>query len=107
MEQKSWQDLREGGFRIFFVGLFSLLIAFIIYSRLTMPSSGLLNVESNELTGLAYGMLAITAASMASILYGVYVIFHSEQKRVAGDSARSLISFITSTFTAGTTGLLW
>jgi hypothetical protein len=98
MEQKSWQDLREGGFRVFFIGLFSLLIAFIIYSRLTMPSSGLLNVESNELTGLAYGMLAITAASMASILYGVYVIFHSEQKRVAGDSARSLISFITNTF---------
>jgi hypothetical protein len=98
MEEKSWQGLREGGFRVFFVGLFSLLIAFIIYSRLTMPSSDLLRVESHELMGLAYGTLAITAASMASILYGAYIIFRSEQMRTAVGSGSSLISFITSTF---------
>ena len=98
MEQKSWQDLREAGFRVFFVGLFSLIIAFIIYSRLTMPSSGLLTVESQELIGLAYGMLAIIAASMTSIFYGVYIIFRSEQKRVVDDTAGSMVSFITGTF---------
>ena len=92
--------MREGGFRVFFVGLFSLLIAFIIYSRLTMPSSDLLRVESHELIGLAYGTLAITAASMASILYGSYIIFRSEQMRIAvgSDNNSSLISFIMSTF---------
>jgi hypothetical protein len=98
MEEKSWQGLREGGFRVFFVGLFSLLIAFIIYSRLTMPSSELLRVESYELMGLAYGMLAITAASMASMVYGAYIIFRSEQMRTAVSSSNSLISFITSAF---------
>jgi hypothetical protein len=100
MEVKSWQGLREGGFRVFFVGLFSLLIAFIIYSRLTVPSSDLLRVESHELIGLAYGTLAITAASMASILYGSYIIFRSEQMRIAvgSDNNSSLISFIMSTF---------
>jgi hypothetical protein len=98
MEEKSWQGLRESGFRVFFVGLFSLLIAFIIYSRLTMPSSELLKVESYELMGLAYGMLAITAASIASLVHGTYIIFRSEQMRTAVGSSNSLISFITSAF---------
>jgi hypothetical protein len=102
MEEKSWQGFRESGFRVFFVGLFSLLIAFIIYSRLTIPSSDLLRVESHELMGLAYGTLAITAASMASILYGTYIIFRSEQMRNTVDSgsssSNSLFSFIISTF---------
>jgi hypothetical protein len=100
MEEKSWQGMREGGFRVFFVGLFSLLIAFIIYSKLTMPSSDPLSVESHELIELAYGMLAIIAASMASILYGAYIIFRSQQMRTAvgAGSGRSLISFITNAF---------
>src|ERR671925_1110956 len=102
MEEKSWQGFRESGFRVFFVGLFSLLIAFIIYSRLTIPSSDLLRVESHELMGLAYGTLAITAASMASILYGTYIIFRSEQMRntvgSGSSSSNSLFSFIMSTF---------
>ena len=102
MEEKSWQGFRESGFRVFFVGLFSLLIAFIIYSRLTIPSSDLLRVESHELMGLAYGTLAITAASMASILYGTYIIFRSEQMRntvgSGSSSSNSLFSFIISTF---------
>lgn len=98
MEEKKWQALRESGFRIVFVGFFSLIIAFIIYSRLTAPSSELLRVESQELTGLAWSMLAITAASMASIAYGAYVIFRSEYIRTALSPTdnNSLVSFITS-----------
>lgn len=98
MEYKKWQALRESGFRVFFVGFFSLVIAFLIYSRLTMPSSELLRVESQELMGLAWGMLAITAASMASIAYGTYVIFRSEHIRTAQGPTNSLISFITGAF---------
>jgi hypothetical protein len=98
MEEKKWQSLRESGFRVFFVGFFSLIIAFIIYSRLTMPSSELLRVESQELTGLAWGMLAITAASMASMAYGAFIIFRSEYIRTALGPTNSLISFITGAF---------
>src|ERR671914_97640 len=98
MEEKKWQALRESGFRVFFVGFFSLIIAFIIYSRLTMPSSELLRVESQELTGLAWGMLAITAASMASMAYGAYIIFRSEYIRTSLGPTNRLISFITGAF---------
>jgi hypothetical protein len=99
MKEREWQSLRESGFRVFFVGFFSLIIAFIIYSRLTMPSSELLRVESHQLTGLAWGMLAITAASMASMAYGAYVIFRSEDIRAAlGPNNNSLISYITRAF---------
>ena len=98
MEEKKWQTLRESGFRVFFVGFFSLIIAFVIYSRLTMPSSELLRIESQELTGLAWGMLAITAASMASMAYGTYVIFRSEYIRTSSSPTNSLISFITGVF---------
>jgi hypothetical protein len=100
MKEKKWQSLRESGFRVFFVGFFSLVIAFLIYSRLTMPTSELLRVESHELIGLAYGVLAITAASIASMLYGAYMIFRSEQIRTALDSTDSLISFITGPFSS-------
>jgi hypothetical protein len=98
MEEKKWQALRESGFRVFFVGLFSLVIAFLIYSRLTTPSSELLRVESQDLMGLAWGMLAITAASIASMVYGAYVIFRSEHIRTALGPTNSLISFITGAF---------
>ena len=98
MEEKKWQALRESGFRVLFVGFFSLIIAFIIYSRLTMPSSELLRIESQELTGLAWGMLAITTASMASMAYGAYLIFRSEYIRTASSPTNSLIPFITGAF---------
>jgi hypothetical protein len=104
MHQKNWQALRESGFRVLFVGAFSLAIAFIIYSQFTMPSSEPLRVESEELTGLAWGMLAISAASMASMVYGAYIIFRSEQIRTATTTTTSvgavngLISFITAAF---------
>lgn len=96
MDEKRWQGLRESGFRIFFVGLFSLVIAFIIYSRLTVPSSDPLVIEAQQLRNLAYAILAITAASMASMIYGSYTIFRSEQMRSAGSN--SLVSFITGAF---------
>ena len=101
MEEKNWQALRESGFRVLFVGAFSLAIAFIIYSQFTTPSSEPLRVESEELTGLAWGMLAICGASMASMVYGAYIIFRSEQIRTTTTTlgaAKSLISFITAAF---------
>ena len=96
MDEKRWQGLRESGFRIFFVGLFSLVIAFLIYSRLTIPSSDPLAIEAQQLRNLAYAVLVITAASMASMVYGAYAIFRSEQIHSAGSN--SLISFITGAF---------
>ena len=104
MDQKNWAALRESGFRVLFVGAFSLAIAFIIYSQFTMPSSEPVRVESEELTGLAWGMLAISAASMASMVYGAYIIFRSEQIRTTAATTttvgaeNSLISFITAAF---------
>ncbi|MFL6503228.1 MAG: hypothetical protein ACJ70W_06790, partial [Nitrososphaera sp.] len=98
MEEKNWQALRESGFRALFVGAFSLVIAFIIYSRLTTPSSELVRIESQQLIGLAWGMLALTVASMAAILRGIYIIFRSERIRTASGPVNSLISFIVATF---------
>jgi len=96
MDEKRWQSLRESGFRIFFVGLFSLVIAFVIYSRFTVPSTDPLAIGAQQLSNLAYAVLAITAASMASMLYGMYTIFRSEQMRPASNN--NLISFITGAF---------
>jgi hypothetical protein len=100
MQEKSWQTLRESGFRVLFVGAFSLVIAFIIYSQFTTPSSDPLRVETEKLMGLAWGMIAISAASMASMVYGAYTIFRSEQIRttMVATAANSLISFITIAF---------
>lgn len=97
MDEKQWQGLRESGFRILFVGLFSLVIAFVIYSRLTVPSSDPPVLQAQQLRNLGYAILAITASAMASILYGSYRIFLAEQMRAAGSN--SLISFITGAFT--------
>src|SRR3712207_2901207 len=100
MDAKNCQALRESGFRVLFVGAFSLVIAFIISSQFTMPSSEPLRAESEKLTGLAWGMLAISAASMAAMVYGAYIIFRSEQIRTTtvAATANSLISFITAAF---------
>ena len=95
MDESRWSGKRESGFRVLFAGLFSLVIAFVLYSRLTVPSSDLM-VNTQNLTNLAYAVLAITAASMASILYGAYTILRSEQIRNQGGS--SLVTFITDAF---------
>lgn len=96
MDEIRWQNLRESGFRILFVGFFSLVIAFVIYSRFTAPSSEPLAIEAQQLGNLAYAVLAITVASMASMFYGAITIFRSEQMRIADNN--SLISFITGAF---------
>jgi hypothetical protein len=90
----SWQELRDRGFRILFLGLFSIAIAFIIYSRLSMPSG--VPIESSQLTNMAYAILAVTAASMAAALYGAYSIFRSEKTRTANTD--KLVAFITGAF---------
>ena len=95
MDGKRWQSMRESGFRVLLAGGFSLLIAYVLYSRFTVPSSGMM-VNAQNLTNLAYGMLAITAVSMASMLYGAYTILRSEQLRTAGTN--SLMAFITRAF---------
>ncbi|HEX2013789.1 MAG TPA: hypothetical protein VLA68_01050 [Nitrososphaera sp.] len=95
MDDRRWQGMRESGFRVLFAGLFSLAIAYVIYARLTVPSSDVI-VQPSNLANLAYAVLAITAASMASIMYGAYTILRSEQLRSAGSN--SLVSFITGAF---------
>jgi hypothetical protein len=95
MEDLRWRRMRESGFRVLFAGIFSLVIAFVLYSRLTVPSSDLA-VPTQHLTNLAYAILAITAASMASAMYGAYTILRSEQVRTAGSS--SLMSFVSAPF---------
>jgi hypothetical protein len=92
---EQWRSIRESGFRILFAGLFSLVIAFVLYSRFSVPSSGLI-VDSQELAGLGYAVLAITFASMASVLYGIRTILRAEQIRNLGRD--SLMSFITNAF---------
>jgi hypothetical protein len=94
---KQWQDLRERGFRILLVGLFSLILAFIIYSRFSVPSSDPLAIEYQKLMGIAYGILLITAIGIASMIYGSLTILNSERIRTCGNS-NSLIYRITSPF---------
>jgi hypothetical protein len=94
----SLQAGRESGYRVLFTGLFSLAIAFIIYSGLS-GTSGDAALAASQLTNLAYGVLAITAAALAASMYGAYTIFQAEQARSAG--AGTLVSFITGAFSGG------
>ncbi|MFY9565521.1 MAG: hypothetical protein WAM27_00805 [Nitrososphaeraceae archaeon] len=70
-------NMRNSGFRIVFIGLFSLILAFIIYSRLTSPSEQTTMIIP-ELRNLAYAILAITFASLISIAYGISRILKAE-----------------------------
>lgn len=89
----AWKAGRESGYRALFVGGFSLAIAFIIYSSLSGTSGA---VRAQDLMGMAYATLAITAATMAAATYGAYRIFRSEQARLAG--GLGLMSFVTGAF---------
>jgi hypothetical protein len=89
----AWKARRESGYRTLFVGAFSLAIAFIIYSSLSGTSGA---VQAQDLTGMAYATLAITAASMAAATYGAYRIFRAEQAHLSGGSG--LMSFVTGAF---------
>jgi len=93
MDQERWHGMRESGFRVLFAGIFSLVIAFVIYSGITAPSSEPV-IYGQHLTNIAYAILAITAASIASAMYGAHTILRSEHLRTAGSN--SLIAFITS-----------
>jgi hypothetical protein len=95
MDEARWAALRDSGFRILFAGIFSLIIAFVLYSRLTVPGADLA-VNAQNLTNLAYAILAITGASMASILYGAYTILRAEQLRTQGSN--TLIAYVTGAF---------
>lgn len=79
---KERMNLQNSGFRIVFVGLFSLILAFIIYSRLTSPSEQTTMIIP-ELRNLAYAILAITFVSLASIGYGICRILKAERQGAA------------------------
>jgi len=78
---EQWINLRDSGFRMAVIGLFSLILAFIIYSRLTAPSEQTTMIIP-ELKNLAYAIFAITFASLASIGYGIYRILKAQQQIV-------------------------
>ncbi|MDQ4012865.1 MAG: hypothetical protein M3146_03970, partial [Thermoproteota archaeon] len=63
------RDIRSSGFRMALIGLVSLVLAFLIYSRLTSPT-GQTPMIIPELKNLAYTVLAITFMSLGSIGYG-------------------------------------
>jgi hypothetical protein len=88
-------NMRNSGFRIVFIGLFSLILAFIIYSRLTSPSEQT-TVIIPELRNLAYAILAITFASLISIAYGISRILKAERHGEANPS--STIYYIATVF---------
>ena len=86
-------NMRNSGFRIVFIGLSSLILAFIIYSRLTSPSEQTTMIIP-ELRNLAYAILAITFASLISIAYGILRILTAERH---GDAKPdSMLYYITS-----------
>jgi hypothetical protein len=88
-------NMRNSGFRIVFIGLFSLILAFILYSRLTSPSEEATMIVP-ELRNLAYAILAITFASLISIVYGIYRILKAERH---GDAKPgSMIYYIATIF---------
>ena len=94
--EENWVYLRNSGLRISFIALFSLIISFLIYSRLTIPNDVHPVMLIPQLKDLAYAILAITIVSLISIGYGVYRIFKAEQLRTA--NTNNLMSYITATF---------
>jgi hypothetical protein len=88
-------NMRNSGFRIVFIGLFSLILAFIIYSRLTSPSEQTTMIIP-ELRNLAYAILAITFASLISIAYGISRILKAERHGEANPG--STIYYIATVF---------
>ena len=94
--EENWVYLRNSGLRISFIALFSLIISFLIYSRLTIPNDVHPVMLIPQLKDLAYAILAITIVSLISIGYGVYRIFKAEQLRTA--NTNNLMSYITAIF---------
>ena len=94
IDSASMQSLRESGFRTLFVGIFSLAIAFILYSRLAGTSGD--GPAPQQLTSLAYAILVIIPASIAAMINGSRKLFRYEQLRTAGSPG--LMSIITGAF---------
>jgi hypothetical protein len=89
--------LRNSGFRIAFVGLFSLIMGFIIYYRLTIPSGEQPIMITLYLKNLANAIFILTIAAMISIGYGAFRVFKAEQQITY--NTNSLMSYITAVFT--------
>jgi hypothetical protein len=93
---EDWADSRNRGFRIAFVGLFSLVLVFVIYSHFTSPSENQSVMVTPYLRNLATAVLIITFCSLLSIGYGTYRIAKAEQQRVV--NTNTLLSYITAAF---------
>jgi hypothetical protein len=95
--EKNWIGLRNSGIRIIFLGLFSLILTFIIYGRLTTPSGEQTVMITPYLMNLANAVFTIIFISMLFMGYGIYRIFKAEQQRLKTNT-NSLISYITAAF---------
>lgn len=97
---RDWPSLRERGFRVLFLGVFSLVIVFVIYARYSSPAfsdlSGILltaaSPKEQAMINLAGAVLATAAASMTAAGYGLYMIFKSELIR--SENSDTLVSYI-------------
>ncbi len=94
--EKTWIGLRNSGIRIVFLGLFSLILTFIIYGRLTTPSDEQTVVITPYLMNLANAVFTIIFLSMLFVGYGIYRIFKAEQRLKA--NTNSLMFYITAAF---------
>lgn len=96
IEKKNWIGLRNSGIRIVFLGLFSLILTFIIYGRLTTPSGEQPVMITPYLMNLANAVLTIIFISLLFVGYGIYRIFKAEQRLKTNTD--SLMSYITAAF---------
>jgi len=94
--EKNWIGLRNSGIRIIFLGLFSLILTFIIYGLLTTPSGEQTVMITPYLMNLANAVFTIIFLSMLFVGYGIYRIFKAEQRLKA--NTNSLIFYITAAF---------
>lgn len=94
--EKNWIGLRNSGIRIVFLGLFSLILTFIIYGRLTTPSGEQPVMITPYLMNLANAVLTIIFLSLLFVGYGIYRIFKAEQRLKA--NTNSLMFYITAAF---------
>jgi hypothetical protein len=94
--EKNWIGLRNSGIRIVFLGLFSLILTFIIYGRLTTPSGEQTVMITPYLMNLANAVFTIIFLSMLFVGYGIYRIFKAEQLLKA--NTNSLMFYITAAF---------
>ena len=94
--EKNWIGLRNSGIRIVFLGLFPLVLTFIIYGRLTTPSGEQPVMITPYLMNLANAVLIIIFLSLLFVGYGIYRIFKAEQRLKT--NTNSLMSYITAAF---------